>query len=43
MHDEFDLIIGITAVVNNLTLITDNIKDFKHIKKLNTENWYIRA
>ena len=33
MYDEFDLIIGLTASVNNLTLVTDNIKDFKHLKK----------
>lgn len=40
MHDEFDLIIGITALVNNLTLITDNIKDFKYLNKLKVENWF---
>lgn len=28
MHDEFDLLIGITAVENKLVLITDNEKDF---------------
>ena len=42
MHDEFDLIIGITAIENNLTLITDNIKDFKHLKGLTIENWFKR-
>lgn len=42
MHDEFDLIIGVTALVNNLTLVTDNIKDFKHFKSLNVENWFKR-
>ncbi|QAA82557.1 type II toxin-antitoxin system VapC family toxin [Aequorivita sp. H23M31] len=42
MNDEFDLIIGVTAIVNDLTLVTDNIKDFKHLNKLNVENWFVR-
>lgn len=40
MHDEFDLIIGVTAIVNNLTLVTDNTKDFKYLNKLKIENWF---
>ena len=36
LHDEFDLIIGITALVNNLTLVTDNYKHFKYINNLKT-------
>ncbi len=42
MHDEFDLIIGVTALANNLTLVTDNAKDFKHLKNLKIENWFER-
>ena len=42
MHDEFDLIIGVTALANELTLVTDNLKDFQHIKNLKTENWFQR-
>lgn len=42
MHDEFDLIIGVTALANELTLVTDNIKDFRYIKKLKIENWVER-
>lgn len=42
MHDEFDLIIGVTALANKLTLVTDNVKDFKYIKKLKIENWIER-
>ncbi len=42
MHDEFDLIIGITAIENNLTLVTDNIKDFKHLNNLKITNWFER-
>ncbi|HRN37299.1 MAG TPA: PIN domain-containing protein [Flavobacteriales bacterium] len=39
MHDEFDLIIGVTAATNDLTLVTDNGKDFRFIKNLKVENW----
>jgi len=42
MHDEFDLIIGITAVENKLTLVTDNIKDFERIEGIKIENWFRR-
>lgn len=42
MNDEFDLMIGITAIVNDLTLVTDNIKDFRYLNKLNFENWFVR-
>ncbi len=42
MHDEFDLMIGVTAIENNLTLVTDNIKDFKHLDNLKIENWFER-
>ena len=39
VHDEFDLLIGVTAVEHNLILITDNGKDFKRIRNLEIENW----
>lgn len=42
MHDEFDLIIGVTALTNELTLVTDNVRDFRHIKNLKIENWFER-
>ena len=42
MHDEFDLLIGVTAIVNELTLVTDNLKHFKHFDDLMVENWYPR-
>ncbi|MFA7444410.1 MAG: PIN domain-containing protein [Flavobacteriaceae bacterium] len=42
LHDEFDLIIGVTALANDLTLVTDNIKDFRYIKNLKLENWFER-
>lgn len=42
LHDEFDLIIGVTALANDLTLVTDNTKDFKFMKNLKLENWFNR-
>lgn len=42
MHDEFDLIIGVTALINSFTLVTDNIKDFRFIQGLKIENWIKR-
>lgn len=42
LHDEFDLIIGVAALAYELTLVTDNIKDFRFIKNLKLENWYKR-
>jgi tRNA(fMet)-specific endonuclease VapC len=42
MHDEFDLLIGVSALENKLTLVTDNIKDFQNIKGLKIENWITR-
>jgi tRNA(fMet)-specific endonuclease VapC len=40
MHDEFDLLIGVTAIENKLTLVTDNVKDFTNIKGIEIENWF---
>lgn len=42
MHDEFDLLIGVTAIENKLTLVTDNIKDFERLDGIVIENWFIR-
>ena len=38
-HNNFDLLIGCTAVVNGMTMVTDNIKDFKNIRGIDIENW----
>jgi tRNA(fMet)-specific endonuclease VapC len=43
MHDEIDLIIGATTIVNNLILVTDNTKDFRFIRNLKMENWIERT
>lgn len=40
MHDEFDLLIGVTAVENKLTLVTDNVKDFEQLDGIKIENWF---
>ncbi len=42
MHDEFDLLIGVTAMELNLTLVTDNLKHFRYLDSLVTENWFER-
>ena len=42
LHDEFDLLIGVTSVVNKLTLVTDNIKDMERIEGIKIENWFVR-
>jgi tRNA(fMet)-specific endonuclease VapC len=38
MHDEFDLLIGVTAIENKLTLVTDNSKDFERLSGIKIEN-----
>ena len=37
--DDFDLLIGATAVANNMTLVTNNEKHFKRLKGIQVENW----
>ena len=39
LHDEFDLIIGATAIANELILVTDNTKHFKNFDGIKIENW----
>jgi tRNA(fMet)-specific endonuclease VapC len=40
--DDFDLLIGTTAVANRLILITDNNKHLSRISKIIIENWIDR-
>ena len=42
IHDEFDLLIGVTSVENKLILVTDNISDFERIEGIKIENWFLR-
>ena len=37
--DDFDLLIGATAISNNLILVTRNISDFERLKGIEIENW----
>lgn len=32
LEDDFDLLIGCTAVTEGMILVTENVKDFKNIK-----------
>lgn len=36
---DIDLLIGCTALVHNLTLVTHNVQDFVNIPELRIENW----
>lgn len=40
--NNFDLLIACTSVVNNMIMVTDNIKDFKNVKDIQIENWITR-
>ncbi len=37
--DDFDLLIGVTAVKHNLKMVTRNRKDFKDIQHIEIEDW----
>jgi tRNA(fMet)-specific endonuclease VapC len=37
--DDFDLLIGATAVSNDLILVTRNVSDFDRLKRIQIENW----
>ena len=40
--DDFDLLIGATAIYNNLTLITENVKHLERIPHIKVDNWVQR-
>ena len=40
--DDFDILIGSTAVANNLILVTENEKHLVRISKVKIENWIKR-
>jgi tRNA(fMet)-specific endonuclease VapC len=40
--DDFDLLIGTTAVVNDLIIATDNVKHLSRIENIKIENWVKR-
>jgi tRNA(fMet)-specific endonuclease VapC len=37
--DDFDLLIGSTAIFNNLTLVTKNVSDFDRLEEIDIEDW----
>ena len=39
--DDFDLLIGATAMANNLILATRNVSDFERLNEIEIENWAI--
>jgi tRNA(fMet)-specific endonuclease VapC len=39
--DDFDLLIGSTAIFNNLTLVTKNVSDFDRLENIEIEDWTI--
>jgi len=43
MISDFDLLIGCTAISNNLIMVTENIKEFQRIENINIENWINRS
>ena len=42
LDDDFDLLIGCTAITNEMVLVTENIKDFKNLHGIRLENWIER-
>ncbi len=42
MISDFDLLIGTTAIANNLIMVTENTKEFSRIENIKLENWVER-
>ena len=40
--DDFDLLIGCTAVVNDMVMVTENMEHFKNLTGIQLENWIER-
>ncbi len=40
--ENFDLLIGVTALANNLVMVTENVKHVGHITGVKIENWVER-
>lgn len=40
--DNFDLLIGCSAIAHNMIMVTENLKDFKNLLKIRLENWIER-
>jgi len=37
--DDFDILIGATAIANNFVLVTENVKHLNRLSKVKIENW----
>lgn len=37
--DDFDLLIGASAIVNNMVLVTNNLKHFERLENIQIEDW----
>jgi tRNA(fMet)-specific endonuclease VapC len=37
--DDFDLLIGVTSIINNLVMVTNNTGHFERITRINLEDW----
>jgi len=42
MISDFDLLIGSTAISNELIMVTENVKEFERISGIKIENWVVR-
>ena len=40
--DDFDIMIGVSALKHGCVMVTDNVKHFSRIENLAIENWIIR-
>ena len=40
--DDFDLLIGVTSIINNLVMVTNNTLHFERINGINLEDWTIK-
>lgn len=39
---DFDLLIGSTSIQKKMTMVTENIKEFKRMQGIKIENWIVR-
>jgi tRNA(fMet)-specific endonuclease VapC len=40
--DDFDLLIGVTSIINDLVMVTNNTGHFERIKGINLEDWTVK-
>lgn len=41
-EDNFDLLIGCSAITHGMIMVTENTKDFKNLSKIRLQNWIER-